>query len=185
MPMQGQFVRRIALASLVALSLSLPLPALSQGSQVGLTGFTYDETQPVEVTADSLTVDQGDGSSVFSGNVVVGQGEMRLGAGMLRIEYRRDEAGAVQGISRLLASGGVTLAAGVEAAEAQEAIYEPDASRIVMTGNVLLTQGPSAISGDRLVVDLARGTGTMEGRVRTVLMPQGQPGTQPQGGPAQ
>ena len=153
----------------------IPAAALAQGAQVGLTGFSYDPAEPVEVTADSLTVDQGDRSSVFTGNVVVGQGDMRLGAGNLRIEYRLNDAGGVEGIARLLASGGVTLAAGAEAAEAQEAVYDLSESRIVMTGGVLLTQGPNAISGDRLVVDLASGTGRMEGRVRTVLMPQDRP----------
>lgn len=153
----------------------IPVAAFAQGAQVGLTGFSYDPAEPVEVTADSLTVDQADRSSVFTGNVVVGQGDMRLGAGNLRIEYRLNEAGAIEGIARLIASEGVTLAAGSEAAEAREAVYDLSASRIVMTGGVLLTQGPNAISGDRLVVDLSSGTGTMEGRVRTVLMPQDRP----------
>jgi lipopolysaccharide export system protein LptA len=157
------------------LCLGMPHEAVAQGTSVGFSGFTFDPEQQVEVTADSLTVDQGNGNSVFSGNVVVGQGTMRLGAGELRIEYARSEDGSVSGIERLVASGGVTLAAGQEAAEAREAVYDIARRQIEMTGDVLLTQGPNALSGQRLVVNLDAGTGTMEGRVRTVLMPQAGP----------
>ena len=38
-----------------------------------------------------------------------------------------------------------------------------------MTGDVILTQGPNALSGERLIVDLTSGTGRMEGRVRTIF----------------
>ena len=38
-----------------------------------------------------------------------------------------------------------------------------------MTGSVLLTQGDNALAGERLVVNLASGAGTVSGRVRTVL----------------
>jgi len=40
-----------------------------------------------------------------------------------------------------------------------------------MTGDVLLTQGTSALSGKVLTVDLTTGTGVMEGRVQTVFVP--------------
>ena len=55
------------------------------------------------------------------------------------------------------------------AEEAAEAIYTVETGDLVLSGDVLLTQGPSAISGERLVVDLDAGTGRMEGRVRTVF----------------
>jgi lipopolysaccharide export system protein LptA len=40
-----------------------------------------------------------------------------------------------------------------------------------MTGDVLLTQSGSALSGQKLVIDLKAGTGVMEGRVQTVFQP--------------
>ena len=38
-----------------------------------------------------------------------------------------------------------------------------------MQGNVLATQGDSAIAGDRMTVDMETGTGRVEGRVRTIF----------------
>jgi hypothetical protein len=48
---------------------------------------------------------------------------------------------------RLVASGGVTLRNGAEAAEAREAVYTVATGEIVMQGEVLLTQNGSAIAG--------------------------------------
>ena len=42
---------------------------------------------------------------------------------------------------------------------------------MVLIGDVLVTQGRTAIAGDRLSIDLTTGNGTVEGRVRTVLQP--------------
>lgn len=156
---------RQILASLVAFA---PTLVLAQGIAFG--GIKADTRAPVEVSADSLSVDQTDGSATFSGNVVVGQGEMRLSAAEIRVEYSTDNKGQIE---RLHAKGGVTLVSGADAAEAAEAVYTIATGIVVLTGNVLLTQGSNAMSGDKLTVDLRSGTGRMEGRVRTILTPSG------------
>jgi len=161
---------RVALAAL-ALVLGLT-GALAQGAQIAFGALAHDRSQPVEVTAERLSVDQSDGTAIFSGDVLVGQGDMRLSANEVLVVYAGDDADARR-IARMEASGEVVLAIGAEAAESDRAIYTIDSGTIVMTGSVLLTQGQSAISGERLVVDLNSGTGTMEGRVRTVLQPGG------------
>ena len=124
-----------------------------------------DTSGPVEVSADELNIDQETGEAVFTGNVVIGQGEMKLSAPRVRVLYREDQAG----IQRLEASGGVTLASGTDAAESQTADYDVDGGVIVMTGDVLVVQGGTAISGDRMTVNLDDGTARMQGRVKTIL----------------
>lgn len=149
--------------------------AAAQGTQITFGGLQQDTSLPVEVQADSLRLNQADNSAVFSGNVLVGQGDLRLSAAEVRVEYAA-EGGAIE---RLLASGGVTMATPEEAAEAQQADYAVAAGTVVLTGDVLLTQGPNAVSGQRLTVDLKAGTGVMEGRVTTIFTPQGKPGATP------
>lgn len=144
-------------------------PVLAQGTQIAFGSADFDRSAPVEVTADALSVDQADGSAEFNGNVIVGQGTLRLSAGSLRIEYATDADNNRTDVSRIVAKGGVTLVTGAEAAEAQEAIYTLTDARIVMEGEVIVTQGPNALSGDRLIVNLDTGAGQMEGRVRTVI----------------
>ncbi|GGO32498.1 organic solvent tolerance protein OstA [Gemmobacter aquaticus] len=151
------------------LSAFLPLAAWAQDAQVAFGGLRQDTTLPVEVKAESLTVNQTDGSATFTGNVLVGQGEMRLAAQTVRVEYAADG----KSIAKLHATGGVTLASNSDAAESDEAVYAVDVGTVLMTGNVLLTQGPSAIAGQKLLIDLKAGTGRMEGGVSTVFSPGG------------
>lgn len=152
----------------LALCLALLAPmASAQGTDITFGGMKADTSLPVEVQADSLQVNQADGTAVFTGNVVVTQGEMKMTAGAVNVEYSKDK----QAVSKLFASGGVTLKSGADAAEAAEATYTIDSGDVVMTGNVLLTQGQAAISGQTLVLNLSSGTGKMEGRVTTTFIP--------------
>lgn len=165
---------RFSLSLLTALALVAPTTfAGAQGMAVGFGGLKQDTSAPVEVTADGLTVDQASGAATFEGNVLVVQGTLRLSAGKVAVSY----GGADGGVQRLQATGGVTLATAVEAAEAAEANYDVASGQLVMSGAVLLTQGQATIAGDRLVADLGSGTGRMEGRVKTVFQPAGRGAT--------
>ena len=158
-----------ALRALMLILALLPVTgaaALAQTS-INLTGLRQDTSLPVEVTADSLSVDQGTGQATFSGNVQVKQGEMTISAGTARIEYLADG----QGIAKVLLDGRVMFASPTDAAEADAAVYTIATGEVVMTGDVLLTQGQTTISGNRLVYNLDAGTGSMEGRVQTVFVP--------------
>ena len=151
-------------AVLTALLTLLAAPAAAQ-TAIDLGGISADPSAPVEVTADSLSVDQASGTAVFSGGVVIGQGELRLTAPEVRVTY-----GAETGdITRMQASGGVTFATATEAAEADTADYDIGAGTLTLEGDVLLTQGASALSSQRMVVDLGTGTAQMTGRVSTVF----------------
>lgn len=158
----------LMLATVLAFGMSTGA-SLAQQANIAFGGMKQDTSLPVEVDADSLSINNADGSAVFSGNVVVTQGEMRLTAGEVRVEYTADGGG----IKTLHASGGVTLINTSDAAEAQEAVYTIAQGNVEMTGNVLLTQGANAISGQKLVINLKDGTGVMEGRVKTVFSPGG------------
>ncbi|WP_242494332.1 lipopolysaccharide transport periplasmic protein LptA [Loktanella sp. IMCC34160] len=142
--------------------------AWAQGTNVTLGGLNADPTAPVEVTADSLSVDQENGTAVFSGNVVIGQGDVRISAAEVRVVYGEDTGE----IARLVATGGVTFVTATEAAEAANADYDIANGQLTLTGNVLLTQGASALAAERMVVDLTNGTARMDGRVRTVFQQQ-------------
>ena len=76
-------------------------------------------------------------------------------------------------IARLIATDGVTFVTASEAAEAQSADYDITTGLLTLTGDVLLTQGASAISAQRMIVNVKTGTASMEGRVRTVLQQGG------------
>ena len=148
---------------------ALALPAAAQTTGVGFGGGAFDRGAPVEVAADSLEVDGATGRAVLTGNVAVAQGDMRLSAAQVVVEYATE--GGERRIERMRATGDVVLVAGEDAAEGQEAVYVPGTGEVVLTGDVVVTQGAATLAGDRLAVDLVSGSGTVTGRVRTVLQP--------------
>ncbi len=144
--------------------LALPLHAQAQGPSLAF-GSEGNSDEPVEVEADNLSVNQKDGTAEFTGNVMIQQGDMKLNAPRVLVEYSEDQSG----VDRLEATGGVTIVSGEDAAEADMAEYEIESEIIVMTGNVVIVQGPNTLSSNKVTIDLAAGTAQMEGRVRTVL----------------
>ncbi|WP_405403227.1 lipopolysaccharide transport periplasmic protein LptA [Paracoccus sp. Ld10] len=150
---------------LIVLALAAPLPALSQ---TAFGGMQADTSAPVEVAADNLDVNQADGTALFTGNVVIGQGAMRLSADRVAVQYA---PGDQQRIDSLTATGNVTLVSGEDAAEAAEAVYDVAEGSVLLTGDVLLSQGGNVLAGDRMTVDLATGAAQVQGRVRSVLQP--------------
>jgi lipopolysaccharide export system protein LptA len=143
--------------------------ALAQQAKIAFGDLNQDTSLPVEVQADQLAVNNADGTAVFSGNVVVVQGKMKLAAGEVRVTYGSDQ----KEIDKLVASGGVIVTNLGDAAEAREAVYTIASGQIVLSGDVLLTQGGSAMAGQKLTIDLKDGSGVMEGRVTTTFVPGG------------
>ena len=159
-------VIRFILAAAIALVPGLALP---QGTDIALGVGEFDPDQPVEVTADTLSVDQTSGLAIFDGNVLVVQGDVRMSAGRIDVVYSTDGDGSPTGIAELRATEGVTIVTPTDAAEALEAVYVIEDGAVTLSGDVLLTQGQTALAGERLVLDLEAGTGRMEGRVRTIF----------------
>jgi len=161
-------LRSIVIGLMLAIMSAItPTGVFAQSANVNFGTFKADPTLPVEVTSDSLDINQASGSAEFLGNVLISQGEMRLSAQKVLVVYNQ-EAG---GIDRLEAVGDVVLVNGPDAAEADRAEYTIDDGTIVMTGNVALTQGPNVLTSDRMIVNLTTGTANLVGRVKTIINP--------------
>ena len=157
-------VKTALLACLLAISAPI---AQAQGTNVAFGALKTDITQPVKVTADQLAVNQADGTASFTGNVIIVQGDMKLQAGTVLVTYSADN----RAIKTLHADGGVTVAAGADAATSDTADYMPDTGDLILQGAVVLTQGQVALSGQKLTLSLKSGLGTMSGRVTTIFTP--------------
>ncbi|MBZ0130341.1 MAG: LptA/OstA family protein [Rhodobacteraceae bacterium] len=162
-------MNRLKTLLILAIGTVLSGGALAQDNTIAFGPAGYDAKAAIEIISDAFSISQDRNTAEFSGNVVVGQGDMRLSAGNILVEYTPGEGDEQGRIARMIASGGVTLAAGSEAAEADRAVYEVEARRIVLEGDVLLTQGANALAGQKAVIDLADGSARFEGRVKTVF----------------
>lgn len=122
----------------------------------------HDANAPVDVDADRVEVQDRSDRAVFSGNVAVRQGGMRLNAQRLTVAYSGGVANGIE-IDRLEAAGGVVVRSSSETARGRFAIYDLNRRQITMLGGVSLEQGPNRLNGGRLVIDLDSGRATVDG----------------------
>ena len=81
-------------------------------------------------------------------------------------------------IERMVATGNVYFVTPTQVVRGDEATYTRASDTIVVTGDVILTQGENVLTGSRLTVEVASGRATMDGapteagrRVRGVFYP--------------
>ena len=159
--------------AITALAAALVAVSPVSGQEAGSALKGHDTDAPVDVAADRIEVQDRADRAIFSGNVDVRQGDLRLSSARLTVAY--SNTGGIE-IRRLEASGGVTLRSPSETARSQFAIYDLDERVVTMIGGVSLTRGASHVEGGRLVLDLDSGRAVMDGGT------PGAPGTQSTGG---
>lgn len=165
--------RRIAGPGILILAGLAFVSAPVSGQEAGSALKGHDTSAPVDVAADRIEVQDRSDRAIFSGNVDVRQGQLKLDSQRLTVAY--SSAGGIE-IRRLEASGGVTLTSPSETARSQFAIYDLDQRLVTMIGGVSLRRGDSNIQGGRLVLDLESGRAVMDGGT------DGAPGTRESGG---
>ena len=159
------------LAALAA-AICLTAAAAAQDAANPFGSFKHDADQPIEITADSLAVNNTRRVATFSGDVVAGQGTLRMTADRIVVSYAGEAGGDTGKIDSLRAEGKVFLSNGAETARGEWADYDVAGGRVTMGGGVVLTQGDNAISGQTLSIDLNAGKGVISGgRVRSVFKP--------------
>lgn len=124
-----------------------------------------------------MQVEDKTNSATFTGDVVVSQGDTRLKTQKLRVFYDGSAAGTTQQkISRLEATGRVFISAEDQTATGDQASFDMKREIMVMTGKeVVLSQGPNVVVGNRLTVNLRNGKADLQakksGRVKVLIQP--------------
>lgn len=155
--------RTILISTIIISTLFFAIQGVAKTSLL-LGGFDPDSDAPVEMTADKLTISEADGSAQFEGNVIIGQGDIRIAANLVIVTY--SETGE---IDKLSASGGVMVTTSDESAESDFVEYSLKNRTLSMRGNVFFSQGKILMSAKSLQIDLDTGAATVEGQVKTIL----------------
>ncbi|MEP2828826.1 lipopolysaccharide transport periplasmic protein LptA [Parvibaculum sp.] len=155
-----------AACALLLAGLLHALPVAAQENVLG-GGFRTDPSQPIEVEADALEVQNDRKSATFSGNVRVVQGDIRLKSDRLTVFYSNGQSAGQAGgsrISKIAASGNVLVSApDNQTASGDWANYLVGTRQLEMGDSVTLRQGENIIRGSRLTVDLAGGRARVTG----------------------
>lgn len=164
------------------------------GSPFGNLGGSGKE--PIKIDADRLDVFDRENKAIFVGNVVAVQGESTVRCSTMTVFYKRGKEGAKadtkpsdspdegekpqknpaeNGIQKVDCAGPVTVVQKDQVATGDHAVFDQDAKRIVLTGNVVLSQCQNVTRGQRLVYDMNTGRANMDpvagGRVSALFVP--------------
>ena len=160
--------------------------------------------EPIKIDADRLDVFDRESKAIFAGNVVAVQGDSTIRCSTMTVHYKRgkdkdakdrdaakkDQAGddapkdaagkdaanmGENGIQKVECAGPVTVVQKDQVATGDNAVFDQAAKRIVLTGNVVLSQCQNVTRGQRLVYDMNTGRANMDpvpgGRVSALFVP--------------
>lgn len=145
-----------------ALILALGVPAVT-GAQSGQTDATR---QPVQYGADS-------GEYTSDGFALRGRAEVTQGTNRLRADAIRGYTTNGQ-LTRVEATGNVYFVTPDQSMRGNNAVYTLNDGQVLVTGDVILTQGQNVLTGGRLVYNVRTETARIESagnRVRGVFYP--------------
>ncbi|WP_407519302.1 LptA/OstA family protein [Methylobacterium oryzisoli] len=170
-------------------------PKKERGSGFGAFGSAKD---PIKIDADRLDVFDRENKAIFAGNVVAVQGESTIRCSSMTVHYQRNrdkdaKAGEAKpaetkssetkpadpsdtgAIRQVVCAGPVTVVSKDQVATGDNAVFDKVANRVVVTGNVVLSQCQNVTRGSRLVYDMNTGRANMDptagGRVSAMFVP--------------
>ncbi len=164
----------------VAAAAALAGMCLAQQMSVGK--GMINPNAPIDISANTFDADANAKTGVYSGNVVIHQGEVMMRANTVRAQFVANKP------NRIVAQGRVVIDAPSGIATGDNGVYDVNPRIITLTGNVVLTKDKNVMHGNLLVVNLITGLATLNGgegaagkggRVRALFSPASNPsGTQ-------
>jgi lipopolysaccharide export system protein LptA len=189
--------RFTTLATSLAIVLLAAASVAAQNSRpTALGNLGTNNREPIRIDADRLDVFDRESRAVFDGNVVAVQGETTMRCSTLTVFYegRGDQknrksapaappADAQNNIRQIDCKGPVTVVSREQVATGDNAVFDRTRNKVLITGNVALTQCQNVTRGERVVYDLSTGIANIEGgRVRAMFLPGGGDAGAKQGG---
>ena len=130
-----------------------------------------EKSEPVQISADRLEVDDVAQRLVFIGHAIARQGDITLSSEKLLVQYSGDD----RQIREIVAEGNVRITQGERVATGQRAVYDQAEERIVLTGEPVVREGSNSVQGQEIVLflDCKRSIvkGGQDGRVQAVIVP--------------
>jgi len=148
--------RLLLIAVAPALTVAAPLAAQSALKN-------HNSDAPLDVDAKAIDVLDANGKAIFSGDVRITQGDMKLNADTVTVFYTRSKKGGSPTIAQLNAQNNVKLVTPTESASGRNGIYDVAQKTITLVGAVTLTRGDNILHGQRLTIDLDTGRSKLDG----------------------
>jgi lipopolysaccharide export system protein LptA len=161
--------------------------------------------QPISIDADKLVYYDKEHKAVYTGNVVVIQGDTKMTCTIMTVFLDHAPAQGAQGakpaadaqsgpaadagVKRLEATGPVTVISKTQVATGDSGAYDKTEGKVYLIGHVTLSDGQNVTKGDKLTYDLKSGEATVDtsnksGRVHGQFVPKSSADATKSGGDA-
>jgi lipopolysaccharide export system protein LptA len=137
--------------------------------------------QPISIDADKLVYFDKEHKAIYTGNVVVIQGDTKMTCTMMTVyldhaptQGAATAQGAKQttdsppgpagdaGVKRLEAKGPVTVLSKTQVATGDNGVYDKTEDKVYLIGHVTMSDGQNVTQGDKLTYDLKTGVATVD-----------------------
>ncbi len=143
-------------------------PARGRGTAAA--GLFADKDTPVEITADRMEFQRKQSTIVYKGNVQVVRDGVKIASEVLMARY--DAKGGV--LTSVVAEGKVRVSHGGRVMTGDKAVFDGVEETITVSGNTVVRDGNSSISGSRITIYVNEDRSVVEnseGRVKAVIFP--------------
>lgn len=134
--------------------------------------FEFNRKDPIYITSDWMEVDQKKNTITYKGRVVAIQADMTMRSETLTAYYEPE----MKQMKEIVAEGSVQATQGERVATGDKAVFNDKTKTVTLTGNPVMRQGNSQVSGTRIIYyvedDRAVAEGKGEVRVRAVIFPE-------------
>jgi lipopolysaccharide export system protein LptA len=133
--------------------------------------FEFNKKEPIYITSDWMEVDQKKNTITYKGRVVTIQSEMTMRSETLTAVYDPE----MKQIRQIIAEGKVNAVQGTRMATGDKAIFDEKAKTVTLTGNPVMRQGNSQVTGSRIIYYIDQDRAVAEGkdsvRVQVTIFP--------------
>jgi lipopolysaccharide export system protein LptA len=155
----------------VSLAASAAPPAKEE-TKKGASGFELNKKDPIYITADWMEVDQNKNTITYKGRVVTIQADMTMRSEAL-IAYYDPET---KQMKQIVAEGKVNATQGNRVATGEKAVFDDKSKTVTLTGNPVMRQGNSQVTGTKVVYYMDQDRAIAEGdgkvRVQATIFPE-------------
>jgi len=138
----------------------------------GSAAFEINKKDPIYITSDWMEVDQKKNTITYKGRVVTVQADMTMRSETLTAYYEPE----MKQMKQIVAEGKVNATQGNRVATGEKAVFDDKAKTVTLTGNPVMRQGNSQISGTKVVYFIEQDRATAEGdgkvRVQATIFPE-------------
>ena len=138
----------------------------------GASTFEFNKKDPIYITADWMEVDQNKNTITYKGRVVTVQAEMTMRSETLTAYYDPE----MKQMKQIIAEGKVNATQGNRVATGEKAVFDDKTKTVTLTGNPVMRQGNSQVSGTRVIYYMEQDRAVTESdgkvRVKATIFPE-------------